>query len=100
MALGVFDGLGSREPVWSSLTFVLAGDGTGYRKLVFKLQAFIGFKDFKTLQRHLFQQKEYHIKVDLKKVFAMRFLFQKLFTVFLCAKDFENTSIMETVATV
>lgn len=29
----------------------------------------------------------------------MGFLFQKLFTV-LCAKDFENTSIMETVATV
>ena len=28
MALGVFDGLGSREPVWSSLTFVLVGDGT------------------------------------------------------------------------
>lgn len=24
----VFDGLGSREPVWSSLTFVLVGDGT------------------------------------------------------------------------
>lgn len=28
MALRVFDGLGSREPVWSSLTFVLIGDGT------------------------------------------------------------------------
>lgn len=28
VALGVFDGLESREPVWSSLTFVLVGVGT------------------------------------------------------------------------
>lgn len=85
MALGVFDGLGSREPVWSSLNIRPRwGWHCGYRKLVFKLQAFIGFKDFKTLQRHLFQQKEYHIKVDLKKVFAMRFLFQKLYSFLMC----------------
>lgn len=39
------------------------------QKAGFQVAAFIGFKDFKTLQRHLFQQKERNttLKLILKK---------------------------------
>ena len=73
----------------------------GYRRLVFKLQLLLVLKDFKTLQRHLFQQKERNttLKLIWKKSLQWDFCFRN-FTIFLCAQDFENTSITETVTTV
>lgn len=88
--------------MWSSNIQSLLGMALWLQKAGFQVAAFIGFKDFQDPSVICFNKskgKSRSIKVDLKKIFAMGFLFQKLFTV-LCAKDFENTSILETVATV
>lgn len=48
------------------------------QKAGFQVAAFIGFKDFKTLQHHLFQQKERKItlKLILKKYLQWDFYFR------------------------
>ena len=56
----------------------------GYRRLVFKLQLLLVLKISRPSSVICFNKKEYHIKVDLKKVFAMGFLFQKLYNFLMC----------------
>lgn len=56
------------------------------QKAGFQVAAFIGFKRFQDPPASSVstKRKEYHIKVDLKKVFAMGFLFQKLYNFLMC----------------
>ena len=70
------------------------------QKAGFQVAAFIGFKRFQDPPASSVSTKRNTtLKLILKKSLQWDFCFRN-FTIFLCAKDFENTSKTETVATV